>query len=198
MKPRGFAWQRASVTNPLILVATGMKSDQIFGLAAMSCVSREKRKDGRANNSFKPTPFRCVACVRSLRSHTSPHRSRRGLTQALGPATSDIANFDTKATNSRMRHSPSFYLLVGLATLMLLPLGFAISRLVEFLQSGNIEELMLVGFTAVYSTALCLPYLVTLAVSWRSHSKSVRLITATPFIAMAVVVAVATTMGLPW
>ena len=44
---------------------------------------REKRKDRRANNSFKPTPFRCVACVRSLRSHTSPHRSRRGLTQAL-------------------------------------------------------------------------------------------------------------------
>ena len=38
----------------------------------------------RSNNSFKPTPFRCVACVRSLRSHTSPHRSRRGLTQALG------------------------------------------------------------------------------------------------------------------
>ena len=37
----------------------------------------------RSNNSFKPTPFRCVACVRSLRSHTSPHRSRRGLTQAL-------------------------------------------------------------------------------------------------------------------
>ena len=83
MKPRGFAWQRASVTNPLIFVATGMKSDQIFGLAAMSCASREKRKDRRANNSFKPTPFRCVACVRSLRSHTSPHRSRRGLTQAL-------------------------------------------------------------------------------------------------------------------
>ena len=45
---------------------------------------REKRKDRRANNSFKPTPFRCVACVRSLRSHASPHRSRRGLTQALG------------------------------------------------------------------------------------------------------------------
>ena len=38
----------------------------------------------RSNNSFKPTPFRCVACVRSLRSHASPHRSRRGLTQALG------------------------------------------------------------------------------------------------------------------
>ena len=37
----------------------------------------------RSNNSFKPTPFRCVACVRSLRSHASPHRSRRGLTQAL-------------------------------------------------------------------------------------------------------------------
>ena len=84
MKPRGFAWQRASETNPLIFAATGLKSDQIFGLAAMSCVSREKRKDRRANNSFKPTPFRCVACVRSLRSHTSPHRSRRGLTQALG------------------------------------------------------------------------------------------------------------------
>ena len=44
---------------------------------------KEKRKDCRANNSFKPTPFRCVACVRSLRSHTSPHRSRRGLTQAV-------------------------------------------------------------------------------------------------------------------
>ena len=44
---------------------------------------REKRKDRRANNSFKPTPFRCVACVRSLRSHASPHRSRSGLTQAL-------------------------------------------------------------------------------------------------------------------
>ena len=83
MKPRGFAWQRASETNPLNFAATGLKSDQIFGLAAMSCVSREKRKDRRANNSFKPTPFRCVACVRSLRSHTSPHRSRRGLTQAL-------------------------------------------------------------------------------------------------------------------
>ena len=37
----------------------------------------------RSNNSFKPTPFRCVACVRSLRSHASPHLSRRGLTQAL-------------------------------------------------------------------------------------------------------------------
>ena len=35
------------------------------------------------NNSFKPMPFRCVACVRSLRSHASPHLSRRGLTQAL-------------------------------------------------------------------------------------------------------------------
>ena len=83
MKPRGFARRWASVTNPLIFAATGLKSDQIFGLAAMSCVSREKREDRRANNSFKPTPFRCVACVRSLRSHTSPHRSRRGLTQAL-------------------------------------------------------------------------------------------------------------------
>ena len=83
MKPRGFSRRWASVTNPLVFVGAEMKSDQIFGLAAMSCVSREKRKGRRANNSFKPTPFRCVACVRSLRSHTSPHRSRRGLTQAL-------------------------------------------------------------------------------------------------------------------
>ena len=83
MKPRGFAWQRASVTNPLSVAAIGPKSNQIAGLATMSFVSKEKRKDCRANNSFKPTPFRCVACVRSLRSHASPHRSRRGLTQAL-------------------------------------------------------------------------------------------------------------------
>ena len=83
MTPRGFAWQRASVTNPLSVAAIGPKSNQIAGLATMSFVSKEKRKDCRANNSFKPTPFRCVACVRSLRSHTSPHRSRRGLTQAL-------------------------------------------------------------------------------------------------------------------
>ena len=82
MKPRGFARRWASVTNPLVLVATGLKSVQIVGLAGMSFPT-EKRKDRRANNSFKPTPFRCVACVRSLRSHTSPHRSRRGLTQAL-------------------------------------------------------------------------------------------------------------------
>ena len=83
VKPRGFARRWASVTNPLVLVATGLKSVQIVGLAAMSFVPREKRKDRRANNSFKPTPFRCVACVRSLRSHASQHRSRRGLTQAL-------------------------------------------------------------------------------------------------------------------
>ena len=83
MKPRGFARRWASVTNPLVLVATGLKSVQIVGLAGMSFPT-EKRKDRRANNSFKPTPFRCVACVRSLRSHASPHRSRRGLTQALG------------------------------------------------------------------------------------------------------------------
>ena len=82
VKPRGFARRWASVTNPLVLVATGLKSVQIVGLAGMSFPT-EKRKDRRANNSFKPTPFRCVACVRSLRSHTSPHRSRRGLTQAL-------------------------------------------------------------------------------------------------------------------
>ena len=84
MKPRGFARRWASVTNPLVLVATGLKSGQVVGLPTMSFISREKRKDRRANNSFKPTPFRCVACVRSLRSHASPHRSRRGLTQALG------------------------------------------------------------------------------------------------------------------
>ena len=83
VKPRGFARRWASVTNPLVLVATGMKSGQVVGLPTMSFILREKRKDRRANNSFKPTPFRCVACVRSLRSHTSPHRSRRGLTQAL-------------------------------------------------------------------------------------------------------------------
>ena len=83
MKPCGFARRWASVTNPLVLVATGLKSGQVVGLPTMSFISREKRKDRRANNSFKPTPFRCVACVRSLRSHTSPHRSRRGLTQAL-------------------------------------------------------------------------------------------------------------------
>ena len=83
VKPRGFARRWASVTNSLIAAAIGTTSAQIFGLATMSFVSREKRKDRRANNSFKPTPFRCVACVRSLRSHTSPHRSRRGLTQAL-------------------------------------------------------------------------------------------------------------------
>ena len=83
MSCRGFAWRSASETDSLIAAAIGTKSAQIFVLATMSFVSREKRKDRRANNSFKPTPFRCVACVRSLRSHTSPHRSRRGLTQAL-------------------------------------------------------------------------------------------------------------------
>ena len=81
--PRGFARRWASVTNSLVFAGAEMKSDQIIGLPTMSSISRKERKDRRANNSFKPTPFRCVACVRSLRSHTSPHRSRRGLTQAL-------------------------------------------------------------------------------------------------------------------
>ena len=83
MSCRGVAWRSASETDSLIAAAIGTKSAQIFGLATMSFVSREKRKDRRANNSFKPTPFRCVACVRSLRSHASPLRSRPGLTQAL-------------------------------------------------------------------------------------------------------------------
>ena len=34
--PRGFARRWASVTNPLVFVGAEMKSDQIFGLAAMS------------------------------------------------------------------------------------------------------------------------------------------------------------------
>ena len=66
VKPRGFARRWASVTNPLVFVGAGMKSDQMFGLAAMSFAPREKRKDRRANNSFKPTPFRGLglcACV---------------------------------------------------------------------------------------------------------------------------------------
>ena len=57
VKPRGFARRWASVTNPLVLVATGLKSGQVVGLPTMSFISREKRKDRRANNSFKPTPF---------------------------------------------------------------------------------------------------------------------------------------------
>ena len=66
VKPRGFARRWASVTNSLIAAAIGTKTAQIFGLATMSFVSREKRKDRRANNSFKPTPFRGLglcACV---------------------------------------------------------------------------------------------------------------------------------------
>ena len=57
VKPRGFARRWASVTNPLVLVATGLKSVQIVGLAGMSFPT-EKRKDRRANNSFKPSPLR--------------------------------------------------------------------------------------------------------------------------------------------
>ena len=64
---------------------------------------REKRKDRRANNSFKPTPLRCVACVRSLRSHASPHRSRRGLTQALcgGHKRASLVLAKHRSTSSR-------------------------------------------------------------------------------------------------
>ena len=58
VKPRGFARRWASVTNPLTFVAIGMKSDQIIGSPTMSFISRKERKDRRANNSFKPTPYR--------------------------------------------------------------------------------------------------------------------------------------------
>ena len=111
MKPRGFARRWASVTNPLVLVATGLKSGQVVGLPAMSFISREKRKDRRANNSFKPTPFRCVACVRSLRSHTSPHRSRRGLTQALCGGTQKSFSCVGKASLNRVPNVDSAVIL---------------------------------------------------------------------------------------
>ena len=44
VKPRGFARRWASVTNPLVLVATGLKSGQVVGLPTMSLVPGKSGK----------------------------------------------------------------------------------------------------------------------------------------------------------
>ena len=81
MKPRGFARRWASVTNPLVFVAAEMKSDQIFGLAAMNLVPGKSGKIVAL--TIRSSRARFAVSAKQYHDASPLPAQRAGLTQAL-------------------------------------------------------------------------------------------------------------------
>lgn len=103
------------------------------------------------------------------------------------------------ATTRRSDGRPwSVYVLWLLSVLTLFPVAASISGAWTFFETGNIEGLMVVGFMALYSVALLVPYLGVLLFAWGRITGRSLVISAVPFVSMLVLVIVATVNGLPW
>ena len=103
------------------------------------------------------------------------------------------------ATTRRSGGRPwSIYVLWLFSLLTLFPVALSLSGTWAFFETGNIEGLMVVGFMALYSVALLVPYLGALLFAWGRLTRRNFVISAAPFVSMLVLVIVATANGLPW
>jgi hypothetical protein len=81
---------------------------------------------------------------------------------------------------------------------MLFPLSLSLWGTWSYFETGNIEGLMFVGFMALYSLALLVPYLAALLFAWPSLTKRSLAFSSVPFFTMLGLVVVGTLNGLPW
>jgi hypothetical protein len=103
------------------------------------------------------------------------------------------------ATTRRSDGRPwSIYVLWLLSFVALLPAALSLSGIWTFSVTGNIEGLMVVGFMALYSVALLVPYLGALLFAWGGLTRRSLAISAAPFVSMLLLVIIATANGLPW
>jgi cytochrome c biogenesis protein CcdA len=89
-----------------------------------------------------------------------------------------------------------------LSLLMLIPCYFGVLGIYYFYTGPDrqyrIESLMVLGYMAVYSLVLVIPYLISLFVFRRKVTKQFKLLTAAPFALMLLLTIVGTCLGIPW